>query len=104
MAADQGRPSRAARRRAEREGRSIASGNVPPRAAPTVQQIALSRQARNVGIVMAATMILWVLANFAGRALGLPGRYAVLIDLMALAAFIWALVATFRIWQKRRDG
>ena len=53
---------------------------------------------------MAATMVLWVTANLAGRALGLPGRYAVLIDLMALAAFIWALVATFRIWQKRRDG
>ena len=54
--------------------------------------------------MMAATMILWVLSNFAGRALGLPGRYALLIDLMALAAFIWALAATFRIWQKRRDG
>ena len=53
---------------------------------------------------MAGTMILWVLANFAGRALGLPGRYAILIDMLALAAFTWALVATFRIWQKRRDG
>ena len=97
---------RAERRRAERaarKGGARASGE-PARLAPSVAELARARSARTVGIVMAATMILWLVANIAGRALGLPGRYAVLIDLMALAAFTWALVATFRIWQKRRDG
>ena len=101
--ADRDRPDRAERRRLEKAARRN-DFREPARIAPTAGELARSRQARNVGIVMAATMVLWVAANLAGRALGLPGRYAVLIDLMALAAFIWALVATFRIWQKRRDA
>ena len=97
-------PSRAERRRSERAARKAPLRTEPPRLAPSVQQLATGRQARTVGLVMAATMVLWVLGNLAGRALGLPGRYALLIDFAALAAFIWGLVATWRIWQKRRDG
>ena len=35
--------------------------------------------------------------------LGLPGRYAILIDLAVLAALLWSMIVTYQIWRKRRD-
>ena len=49
-------------------------------------------------------MALWLLAQWLGPRLGLPGRYALLIDLAALAGFFWALVVTYQIWRKRQDS
>ncbi|MBT8459953.1 MAG: DUF5337 domain-containing protein [Boseongicola sp.] len=63
----------------------------------------LSRQTRQVSVVIAATMLLWMLAQFLGSWLGLPSHYVFLFDLFALAGFFWALVVTFQIWRKRRD-
>ena len=66
---------------------------------------ALARQARVVSIVIAATMILWMVAQWIGGELGLPDRYVFLFDLFALAGFLWALIVTWQIWKKRRgDG
>ncbi|MDJ1017119.1 MAG: DUF5337 domain-containing protein [Paracoccaceae bacterium] len=66
---------------------------------------ALARQARVVSIVIAATMILWMGAQWVGGELGLPDRYVFLFDLFALAGFLWALIVTWQIWKKRRgDG
>jgi type VI protein secretion system component VasK len=64
----------------------------------------LGRQARMVSIVIAVAMVLWLAAQWLGPALGLPGRYAFLFDMAALAAFVWALVVTYRIWRARRDN
>ena len=61
----------------------------------------LARQARLVSIVIAATMVLWMLSQWVGRELGLDMRYVFLFDLFALAGFIWALVVTWQIWRKR---
>ena len=63
---------------------------------------ALGRQARLVSIVIAATMILWMAAQWIGGKLGLPERYVFLVDLFALAGFLWALIVTWQIWKKRR--
>ncbi|CAN0602955.1 unnamed protein product [Ectocarpus sp. 12 AP-2014] len=63
---------------------------------------ALSKQARFVSIVIAGTMILWMVAQWAGGELGLPDRFVFLVDLFALAGFLWALIVTFQIWRKRR--
>lgn len=65
---------------------------------------ALSRKGQTVALVIAGTMLIWLAANWAGPALGLPGRYALLIDFAALAALFWALVVTYQIWQARRSG
>ena len=65
---------------------------------------ALARQAKLVSIVIAATMILWMLAQWIGGELGLGVRYVFLFDLFALAGFIWALVVTWQIWRNRRGG
>ncbi len=58
---------------------------------------------RMVSVVIAATMIAWLGAQFIGRQLGLPGRYAILFDLAALAAFFWSMVVIYQIWRARRD-
>ena len=67
------------------------------------ERLANARQARLAAIVMAGAMVLWVGVNLIGGRLGLPGRYALLADLAALAAFIWALAVTFRVWRKGRE-
>lgn len=59
------------------------------------------RSGRIVAIVIAVTGILWVGLNWAGGVMGWDGSYAILFDLAALAAFFWALVATWRIWRRQ---
>jgi Family of unknown function (DUF5337) len=61
-----------------------------------------ARQARLVGIVLAATMVLWMGAQWLGGQLGLETRYVFLFDLAAIAAFVWAMVVTYQIWRGRR--
>ena len=63
----------------------------------------LARQARRIAIVIAAAMVLWLGAQALGGALGWPPRLVFLFDLAALAAFLWALAATIRIWRARRN-
>lgn len=59
-------------------------------------------QIRLAAIVMAATMVLWMGASFLGGQLGLPPRFAFLIDLAAIAALVWALFVTYWVWKARR--
>ena len=70
---------------------------------PNPQDIENARKSRRVGIVIAVTMALWLAAQWVGGLQGWPARYALLADLAALAAFVWALVVTYQIWRKRRD-
>lgn len=66
------------------------------------QQIA--KQGRMVALVIAGTMLIWILAQVIGPRLGLPGRYALLIDFAAMAAFFWALFVAYQIWRKRQSN
>ncbi|MEQ8366440.1 MAG: DUF5337 domain-containing protein [Roseicyclus sp.] len=61
-------------------------------------------QIRRAAIVMAATMILWMGAQFLGGQLGLPVRFVFLFDLAAIAALVWAMIVTYWVWKARRDG
>ena len=61
-----------------------------------------ARKGRIVALVIAGTMLLWMAAQFIGKAAGLPGRYALLFDFAAIAALIWALVNIFQIWRARQ--
>ena len=65
---------------------------------------AFARQARLVALVIAFTGAIWIVAQTVGPKLGLAGEYAILIDLFALAAFVWALVVTYGLWRKRKDS
>ena len=60
------------------------------------------RQGRVVGLVVAVTMLIWILAQSLGSYLGLPGRYALLIDFLAMVAFLWAIISGILIWRSRR--
>lgn len=64
----------------------------------------LARKGRHIAVVIAATMVLWlVLSLFVGPAF-LPGRYAFLFDFAALAALIYAFVNIYQLWRMRQDN
>lgn len=65
---------------------------------------AIARKGRHIGIVIAATMVLWLAMSFVGPQLGLPGRYALLFDFAALAGFIYAGINIFQLWRMRQDS
>ena len=72
---------------------------------PEQKDMALAREARLVAVVIAATMVLWLGAQWLGGQAGWDTRYAFLFDLAALAAFFWTLVVTWRIWRRaQRQG
>lgn len=73
-------------------------------AKPSSRDMALARQARLVGVVMASAIVAWVILGWMGREFGWDPRYAFLIDFSALAAFGWALIVTFRIWRQGKAG
>ena len=61
-------------------------------------------QAAKIGVVLVATMALWLMAQSLGAMMGWDGRIALVFDGLALAAFIWTLAATYRIWRQRRGN
>lgn len=64
----------------------------------------IARQGRLTALVIAGTMLIWLAAQFIGPRIGLAGRYALLVDLLALAGFIWAFVNIYQIWRKRQNN
>lgn len=66
---------------------------------------AIARKGRHIGVVIAVTMLLWLaMTLFIGPALELPGRFALLFDFAAIAAFIYAGVNIFQLWRMRQDS
>ncbi|WP_170364488.1 DUF5337 domain-containing protein [Ruegeria arenilitoris] len=66
---------------------------------------AIARKGRHIGVVIAVTMLLWLaMTLFIGPALELPGRFALLLDFAAIAAFIYAGVNIFQLWRMRQDS
>jgi len=66
---------------------------------------ALARKGRHISLVIAGTMVLWLLLTMViGPALGLPGRYALLFDFAALAALIYAFVNIYQLRRARRES
>ena len=60
-----------------------------------------SRNTRNAALVIIATMILWLVAQWAGAQLGLAARYVFLVDFAALAGFLWALIVFGLDWLRK---
>lgn len=60
-------------------------------------------KARTISIVIASTMLLWMLAQWVGGQLGLPTRYVFLFDFAALAGFFWAMVVAWQMWRGRSE-
>ncbi|WP_424986045.1 DUF5337 domain-containing protein [Microbulbifer sp. S227A] len=69
------------------------------------RNIAIARKGRHIALVIAGTAVAWlVLSIFVGPALGLPGRYALLFDFIALAGFVYAGINTYQLWRMRQDS
>ena len=71
--------------------------------APDSKDVAVMRQMRLIGAVIAGATVLWLLLGEIGRQYGWEGRYALLIDLAAIAAYVWALINAWMLWRKRRE-
>ena len=69
---------------------------------PSKADLQNGRDARMVAVVLVATMALWLGAQFIGGRLGWEARFVFLFDLAALAAFIWTMVVTYRIWRRQK--
>ena len=70
--------------------------------APAPKDDGTAKLARKAGLVMAVTIILWMGLQVVGGEMGWPAKYTLLVDLAALAGFIWSLAVTYQIWRKRR--
>ncbi len=63
------------------------------------------KQTKLASYVMIASVVLLMLGSWLGGLLGLPPRFAFLIDFMALAGFAFAMIVLFRVWRARQvDG
>ncbi len=63
---------------------------------------ALARKARSAGLAIAGIMAAYLVLQLIGAEYNWPPKYALLLDLFALAGFIWALAVVFQIWRARR--
>ena len=61
-----------------------------------------ARTGRIVAIVIALAGVLSIFAPNIVTGLGLEPRFEILLYLFSLAAFIWSLAVTWRLWQKTR--
>lgn len=62
----------------------------------------VARRGRIAALVIAAGGLLALVAPVVPSWLGVGQRYEMLMYLIALVAFVWALVETWTIWQIRR--
>ena len=58
-------------------------------------------QGRRIAVVIAAAAILWIVIEALGGHYDWPPKYIFLADLSAAAAFIWAMVAAYRLWRRQ---
>lgn len=71
---------------------------------PEARDQALARKGRMVSLVIAGTMVLWIVGQSVGAMFGLPGRFAILFDLFALAGLFWGFVVSLQIWRARKSA
>lgn len=62
-----------------------------------------ARKSRVAALVIAGAMLFWIAGQFLREALAIPLRYAFLIDFIAIAAFVWALVVIYQVWRARQS-
>ncbi|MGQ3486551.1 DUF5337 domain-containing protein [Roseovarius pacificus] len=64
----------------------------------------LARKGRIVGVVIACGGLLAIIAPWLTTVFGLAVRFEMLLYMISLAAFVWALAVTYQIWRARRDN
>ena len=66
------------------------------------REAALAAKGRMVSLVIVGTMALWLLSLWLAPKLGLTTRYAILIDLLAMAALAWSFIVSWQIKRARK--
>lgn len=61
-----------------------------------------SFEARLIAVVIALAALLWLGVEYLGGQMNWPPKFVFLADLSAGAAFLWAMIATYRLWRKRQ--
>jgi hypothetical protein len=69
---------------------------------PSKEDVEIARTGRMVALVIAATILLWLGAQWLGGRIGLDPSFVFLFDLAALAALFWSLVVIWRLWQRQK--
>ncbi|MDF1855513.1 DUF5337 domain-containing protein [Pseudooceanicola sp.] len=64
---------------------------------------ALARRGRVVALVIAGTMLIWLVGTALVPWLGLPVRFVFLFDMAAIAGFVWVFVNLWQIWRLRQQ-
>lgn len=59
-------------------------------------------EARLIAVVITLAMVLWMGIQYFGDQMQWPPRFIFLADLSAGAAFLWSMVATYRLWRRRQ--
>lgn len=62
-----------------------------------------ARQGRIAAVVIALAGVLAMLAPWIAAQTGIAPKYEILMYLVSMAAFIWSLAVTLKIWQKTRN-
>jgi hypothetical protein len=63
----------------------------------------LSLRTRQASIVIVVSVVGWMAGLWFGGRLGLPPRFAFLLDLACMAALIWSMVVLLRVWRARQE-
>lgn len=69
---------------------------------PETSDADAAKQGRIIAVVIALAGISSIAAPWIVQVTGLGPRFEILIYLFAMAAFIWSLVVTWKLWQKTR--
>lgn len=67
------------------------------------QQQARLRQGRRAAVVIAVSGLAAIFAPVLTELGGLPMRFEMLVYLLALAGFAWALIVALQIWRQGRN-
>jgi|TARA_R110000787_G_scaffold84592_2_gene181183 hypothetical protein len=62
-----------------------------------------ARQGRIAAVVIALAGVLAMLAPWIVAQTGIAPKFEILMYLVSMAAFIWSLAVTLKIWQKTRN-
>lgn len=57
-------------------------------------------QIRQASVLIVVAIAAWLGASFLGGRIGLPPRYALLVDMLCLAALGWALWVLVSVWRR----
>jgi xanthine/uracil/vitamin C permease (AzgA family) len=63
----------------------------------------IAAKGRMISLIIVGTMLLWLLSLWLAPKIGIPPRYALLLDLVALAALAWSFVMSMQLKRARKE-